>query len=317
MSTNSNEGMSIIVPFLNEEDGIELFCSTLDDYAATLEFPIELVFVDDGSTDNSIEILDRYRFSNIKRAQLVKFSRNFGSHAAIRAGLQYAEYPICTWLGSDLQEPLELLPRSYELICEGYDAVYVSKKSIVVSRLTRAFSKTYSHMMKKYAVSNYSSDGVSTIVFNRKIKEFLNSNVEGNSSIMLQIIDAGFRTVNLEMDFHERSAGKSKWTFSKKMKLLIDSFVSFSFAPIRLVSIVGIIMFFIGIAIGLVTIINRIMNIDVPVGYSTLASMMALGFGITNISLGIIAEYLWRAYDAARNRPVYIVDRVVSLTEKE
>lgn len=318
MNTSKNGGLSIVVPFLNEEDGIELFCSTLDDHASKLSFPLELVFVDDGSTDRSVEILGKYSFKNIKRAKLVQFSRNFGSHAAIRAGVQNAYYDICTWLGSDLQEPLELLEKSFDLITkEGYDAVYVSKKSIVVSKLNRAFSKTYSHLMRKYAVSNYSSDGVSTIVFNGKIKELLNNNVEGNSSIMLQIIDAGFKTANLELDFHERSAGKSKWTLSKKVKLMIDSFVSFSFAPIRLVSIMGMIMFFIGVVIGVVTIVARIMNYDTPAGYATLASLIALGFGITNISLGIIAEYLWRALDAARNRPVFIVDNVVSLTEKK
>ena len=307
--------MSIIVPFLNEEDGIELFCSTIDDFVAELSFPIELVFVDDGSTDKSTEILEKYRFKAVKKAQLVRFSKNFGSHAAVRAGLQYAHYPVCTWLGSDLQEPLELLQKSYDLINEeGYDAVYVSKRSVVVSRLNRAFSKTYSHLMQKYAVKNYSSDGISTIVFNGKIKELLNNNVEGNSSIMLQIIDAGFRTTNLEMDFHERSAGKSKWTLSKKIKLMIDSFVSFSFAPIRLVSIIGMIMFFIGIIIGVVTIINKIVNYDSPAGYATLASLIALGFGITNISLGIIAEYLWRALDAARRRPVYIISETKELT---
>lgn len=315
MNTNNNEGLSIVVPFLNEEDGIELFCSTLDEYSTQLTFPIELVFVDDGSTDRSEEILSAYKFRNIRKAQLVRFSRNFGSHAAIRAGLRYASYPICTWLGSDLQEPLELLQKSYDLIAEGYDAVYVSKKSIAVSKANRAFSKMYSHLMQKYAVSNYTSDGVSTIVFNGKIKELLNNNIEGNSSIMLQIIDAGFKTANLELDFHERSAGKSKWTLSKKIKLMIDSFVSFSFAPIRLVSILGIIMFVIGVIIGIATIVSRIVNLDVPAGYATLASMIALGFGITNISLGIIAEYLWRALDAARGRPVFIVSEARDLID--
>ena len=301
-------GMSIIVPFLNEEEGIEIFCSAIDNYAAELTFSIELVFVDDGSTDTTVALLDAYRFKNIERAQLVQLSKNFGSHAAIRAGLQQAYYPVCTWLGSDLQEPLDLIKKTFYLINEeSYDAVYVSKKSIVVSKWNRAFSKVYSHLMQKYAVSNYSSDGVSTIVFNKKIKELLNNNIESNSSIMLQIIDAGFRTTNLEMDFHERSAGKSKWTLSKKVKLMIDSFVSFSFAPIRLVSIIGMVMFFIGLVIGVITIINKVINFDSPAGYTTLASLMALGFGITNISLGIIAEYLWRALDAARGRPVFIV----------
>ena len=318
MTTNKNEGLSIVVPFLNEEDGIELFCSTIDDHASKLSFPIELVFVDDGSTDRSVEILSKYSFKNISRAKLVQFSRNFGSHAAIRAGIKNAYYPLCTWMGSDLQEPVELLEKSFRLIDEeGYDAVYVCKKSIAVSKMNRAFSKTYSHLMQKYAVSNYSSDGVSTIVFNGKIKELLNSNVEGNSSIMLQIIDAGFKTINLEMDFHERSTGKSKWTFSKKVKLMIDSFVAFSFAPIRMVSIIGMIMLLIGGVVGVATIVAKILNNDTPAGYATLASMIALGFGITNISLGIIAEYLWRALDAARNRPVFIISETKDLISNE
>lgn len=313
----NNAGMSIIVPFLNEEEGIELFCSTLDEYADSIDFPLELVFVNDGSDDASEEVLQNYSFKHIKKACLISLSRNFGSHAAIRAGLQHASYPVCTWLGSDLQEPLSLIEESWKIIEEGADAVYISKRSIAVSRSTRAFSKFYSKMMQKYAVRNYSSDGISTIVFNEKIKKLLNENVESNSSIMLQIIDAGFRTQILEMDFHERSTGTSKWTFGKKVKLFIDSFVAFSFAPIRLVSIVGMLMFAAGLIIAVITIINKLINPAVPVGYSTLAAILAVGLGITNISLGIVSEYLWRAYDAARNRPVFIVSEVSDLSGRE
>ena len=305
---DQNSGISVVVPFLNEEEGIELFCSTLDEHAARLAFPLELVFVNDGSTDASEEKLGSFVFKNIEKVQLITFSKNFGSHAAIRAGVKHASYPFCTWLGSDLQEPLELLEQSHELLCGGaFDAVYISKRTAGVSKLNRAFSKTYSHLMRKYAVKNYTSNGISTIVFNKKIIDLLNENVEANSSIMLQIIDAGFKSTVLEMDFHERSTGQSKWTLAKKIKLFIDSFVAFSFAPIRVVSILGVIMFAAGIIIGLVTIINKIVNPAVPVGYSTLASIVAVGFGVTNISLGIVAEYLWRAYDAARKRPVFII----------
>ena len=134
---------------------------------------------------------------------------------------------------------------------------------------------------------------------------------------MLQIMDAGFKYTTISLDFHERATGVSKWTLSKKIKLFIDSFAAFSFAPIRMVSIIGIIIFFIGVIIGIFTVINRIVNPSVPIGYSTLASIMALGFGLTNISLGIIAEYLWRAYDAARKRPVFIVSEVTDLGVSE
>ena len=307
------EGMTIIVPFLNEEDGIELFCQEFDNFVGTLTFNIEVLFVNDGSTDFSVEKISKWDFKNIQNVKIVNLSKNFGSHAAIRAGLSRASYDMCTWLGSDLQEPLELVPFAFNKICnEGYDAVYVEKKTIKISGFNRFFSKVYSKLMQKYAVKNYASGGTSTIVFNHKIKDLLNNNIESNSSIMLQIMDAGFKYYCVALDYKERIAGTSKWTLAKKIKLFIDSFVAFSFMPIRLVSIIGGIIFIVGLVIGLEAIINKIINPSVPIGYSTLVSILALGFGITNISLGIIAEYLWRAYDAARKRPVFIIsDEIV------
>lgn len=307
-------GISIVVPFLNESEGIEIFCNTIEEYAKTVEFPIELIFVDDGSTDDTCEILRKYQFCKISEKKLVKLSKNCGSHAAIRAGLQYAGYDICTWMGSDCQEPVEFIEKSYYLIQEGYDAVYIEKQSIGVSAVNRGFSKVYSNMMQKYAVKNYASGGISNIVFNAKIKKYINDNMESNSSIMLQIMDAGFVYKILPLDYKERAMGKSKWTVGKKIKLFIDSFVSFSFMPIRMVSLIGVAMFIIGFIFGVVVIINKLLHPELPsIGYATLASLISIGFGITNISLGIIAEYLWRAYDAARRRPMYIVSDVVDL----
>jgi len=315
----NEKGISVVVPFLNEEDGIELFCKEIDAYAKTIDFDMEIVFVDDGSTDQTANLIRGYQFQNIKKAQLISLSKNFGSHAAIRAGISKARYDICTWLGSDLQEPLELLEQSYQkIVQEGYDAVYVErKKPQNAGILNNIFSSIYSALMHKYAVKNYSEGGTSTIVFNKKIKDFLNENIEANSVIMLQIIDAGYRFTKMEMEYKPRVSGKSKWTLSKKIKLFIDSFVSFSFMPIRLVSIIGVFIFFVGLIIGLVTIVNRLLNPDVLVGYSTLASILALGFGVTNISLGIIAEYLWRTLDAARKRPVFIIMDSYELTGRQ
>lgn len=314
VDSKCDNGISVIVPFLNEEDGIELFCTSLEEYAQKVEFPIELIFVDDGSTDHTCEILCKYEFKYIAGKKLVRLSKNCGSHAAIRAGLQYAGYGICTWMGSDCQEPVEFLEKSYELIQGGYEAVYIEKRSIAISHVDRGFSRFYSKLMRKYAVKNYASGGISNIVFNEKIKNYINENIEANSSIMLQIIDIGFSYTILPMDYRERAAGESKWTLAKKVKIFIDSFVSFSFMPIRLVSLVGIAMFVGGGIFGLIVIINKLLHPEIEfMGYATLASLISIGFGITNISLGIIAEYLWRAYDAARKRPIYIVSDVIDL----
>lgn len=313
---DNKEGMSLIVPYLNESDGIEQFCIAIDSYAAELPFPIELVFVDDGSTDDTSSKIYDYNFIHIKSVKQIILSKNFGSHAAIRAGLFYTSYNICTWVGSDLQEPMEFIKLSHQKIMEGYDVVYLEKKSIKVTKINRGFSKIYSFLMRKYAVKNYSSGGISNIVFNKKIKQLLNENVESNSSIMLQIMDAGYKNTTISLDYKERFSGVSKWTLSKKVKLFIDSFVAFSFMPIRLVSLIGIFMFLLGFIIGIISVINKMLNPAVPIGYSTLASIIAVGFGITNISLGIIAEYLWRAYDAARKRPVFIVSEVIDVLDR-
>lgn len=313
----AKEGFSVVVPYLNESEGILSFCTSIDSYAGGIDFEIELIFVDDGSTDNTSNIIQDYKFKNIKSVKQIILSRNFGSHAAIRAGFLHASYNICTWMGSDLQEPMEFLEMTYHKILEGYDVIYLEKRSVKVSRANRGFSKLYSALMRKYAVKNYPSGGFSNIVFNQKIKKFLNDNIESNSSITLQIVDAGYKSLTIAMDYKERFAGVSKWTLSKKIKLFIDSFVAFSSAPLRLVSLVGMGMFAIGMIISIVTFVNKLANPSVPIGYSTLASILALGFGITNISLGIIAEYLWRAYDAARNRPAFVISDVIDITSQE
>ena len=314
MHNDKSEGVSVVAPFLNEEKSLVYFCRTLDDYAGTLNFPVEIVFVNDGSTDESIRVVQEYSFQHIGKVRLLNLSKNYGSHAAVRAGITKCYYDICTWLGTDLQEPLEILPIAYEKIHSGeYEAVYFEKRTVKVSKFNRLFSKIYSHLMKKYAVKEYSSDGTATIAFGKKIKEVLNNNIESNSSLMLQIIDSGFHYVTVPLDYHERTIGVSKWTLAKKIKLFIDSFVAFSFMPIRMVSIIGCIMFIIGLLIGVGSVINKLQNPSAPLGYTTIVSVLALGFGITNISLGIIAEYLWRTYDAARKRPVFIISDDINL----
>ncbi|MCR5590971.1 MAG: glycosyltransferase [Lachnospiraceae bacterium] len=308
------EGITVIIPFLNEESGIEAFCRAFDEYAATVSFPIEAIFVNDGSTDASPSIVRGFKFSNLAKCRLINFSRNFGSHAGYRAGIKNASYDICTWVAADLQDPFELIDISYEkIVKDEADAVYVGRSTYEVPFFTKLFSHMYSTLMQKYAVPKYEPGGYQTIVFNRKIIDYLNENMESNSSILLQIVNAGFRSEVIHLDFTERKAGRSKWSLSKKVKLAIDSFVAFSFMPIRLVSLVGVIMFIAGALYGVWVIINKFISTTVVSGYSTLACLLALGFGVTNISLGVIAEYLWRAYDASMNRPVFIISEIVEL----
>lgn len=304
------KGISIIVPYLNESECILDFCAHIEKKAQNIKCDVEVVFVDDGSDDDTSKLIADYNFIECKNIKIVKLSKNYGSHAAVRAGLQYVEYEYVIFMAADMQEPDDMLEQAYQKMEQGYDAVYIEKDEIKVGKLSRAFSLIYAWLMRTYAVKNYGSGGINNIMFNEKIKDYLNSHIESNSSLNLQIVEAGFKAATLKLKYKQRGGGKSKWTFGKKIKLFIDSFVAFSFMPIRLVSIIGIFIFLIGLVIGVITIVNKLTNPSVPLGYSTITSVMALGFGITNISLGIIAEYLWRTYDAARNRPVFLVSNV-------
>jgi dolichol-phosphate mannosyltransferase len=305
--------VSIIVPFLNEESCIAHCCSFINVFSKHKPFSTEIIFVDDGSVDNTIDMISSYDFSYCYNVKILKLSKNFGVHAAIRAGIFHAKGDFVTYVCADLQEPDEMVSVMYDNIITGLDAVYIEKRAIQTSLINRLFSLVYSALMRRYAVKNYGSGGINNIMFNKKIKDYLNNNMELNSSLVLQVIDAGFKSRTIKMDYKNRIDGISKWTFSKKIKLFIDSFLAFSFLPVRLVSIVGGIMFVLGFLLGISIIISSFLNPDAPLGYSTLAMLLVMGFGVTNMSLGIIAEYLWRTFDAARGRPVFTVSEIKEL----
>ncbi|MHC1772139.1 MAG: glycosyltransferase [Flexilinea sp.] len=306
--------ISVVIPFLNEEENLPDLTAALEAYTQTLPVPVEVIFVDDGSTDGSVTWLKQAHFSNFT-AKIVKLSKNFGSHPAVRAGFLNASAPNCVWLGADLQEPLEIIGKAYAKMQEGYDLICIQKNAVKVAKSEELFSRTYSSLIRKYAIPGYPLRGVNTIFFNEKVKNELNRNIELNSSVVLQVLNQGFKQAILNIDYAERKHGKSKWSFGKKMKLMIDSFVSFSFFPIRLVSVMGILFSITGFLIALYLIILRVFNIkEVTLGWPSLISLLMLGFGITNISLGVIAEYLWRTLDASRGRPAFIIDSVEKIS---
>jgi len=300
--------ISVIIPFLNEEENMVDLCNTLDKYAVDKPFSIEAIFVDDGSTDRSVEILCQYLFKSL-HAKVICLSKNYGSHAAIRAGISRSSGEYCMFFSADLQEPVELIGLLYEKITQGYDMVGVQKGKVKVSLFERIPSIITYKLTKKFAVANFPEGGINNVLFNHKVREQLNNNIELNSSIFLQILTMGYKFTTITCDYIERKKGKSKWTFGKKIKMFIDSFVAFSFAPIRFISMLGIFMAILGFAFALMIVILRIFDLyPISIGWPTLISILMIGFGVTNISLGIIAEYLWRTLDAARGRPLFIID---------
>lgn len=301
--------LSIVIPFLNEEENIESLFGKLNETLKTFPYPTELVLVDDGSTDQSVANIKTFShlMPNLK---LVQLSRNFGSIAALRAGVNEARGKYVVFLYADLQDPPELIGRLHEKMQEGHDIVWASRDTENQRFIDRLFPKFYAWLMRKYAVPDFPENGFDVVMFNHKVKNELNKRQEAHSSIFLQILQIGFKKTFITYTKVARKKGKSKWTFSMKLKLVIDSFVAFSYFPVRLVTIIGLAMAMFGGLWLLVVIGLCFTDIEAPLGWSALMSAVLIGCGVTNFSLGIIAEYLWRTYDAAKQNKPYVVDEV-------
>jgi len=308
--------VSLVIPFLNEEENLPVLVGQLNEYANSQDFSIEVVFVDDGSTDSSVQML-REVISDLP-LKLVRLSKNFGSHAAIRAGLTQANGSYTMFFSADLQEPISIIGKMYSKACEGYEIVIARKAAVEISTLERLTSSFAISLTRKFAMKDYPKGGANNFLFSKKVRECLCENIENNSSIHMQIINMGFQRTTIDVTLNKRNKGKSKWTFWGKVKLFIDSFVAFSYMPIRAISVIGILLFIAGALYALWIIIAKLTNtIEMDSGFPTLISILLLGFGVTNFALGIIAEYIWRTLDTARGRPVFIIDTVETLSGED
>lgn len=304
--------VSVIIPVYNEQENIDYLVQQLNFFFGKEDrFSTEIIFVNDGSSDGTTKRLKKANH-HAYSYKIISLSRNFGSHAALRAGILRAQGNYITFMYADLQDPIYLITSMYEeMQSKEIQICWAFRNSTTEAKAEKLFSSAYASLMQKYAVPNFPKKGFDVVMFSHKVKECLDNNVESNSSIFIQILSLGFEQTNISYDKRDRLLGKSKWTLSKKIKLLIDSFVAFSFAPIRLVSFLGVVFFILGFLWTGYIVFRTILFDDLSSGWPALVSILMMGFGITNISLGIIAEYLWRTLDASRNRPVFIIDEVV------
>lgn len=295
------------LPLLYEEIKIKIL-PNISDY--------EIIMVDDGSKDTSWNEMEKIADVD-KNVKLVKLSRNFGSHAAILAGLNVCTGDCATIKAADLQEPAEIILDMYKSWQLGNKVVLAVRTDREESFSQKMFANLYYWLVRKLAISSMPKGGFDCFLIDRKVIEALKLLDEKNSAITLQILWTGFKTDTIYYIRKKREAGRSRWTLAKKIKLVIDSIISFSYVPIRFMSIVGFLFFIGSLCWGTVVIILRLIGSIQVQGWTTLMILLLFSSGLIMLTLGILGEYIWRGTDAARNRPVYIIDQIEERQDKK
>ncbi|MCR4595861.1 MAG: glycosyltransferase family 2 protein, partial [Lachnospiraceae bacterium] len=274
----------------------------LDDY--------EIVFVDDGSGDNSWQIICKLKELDPKIVA-VKLSRNFGEHAALLAGFSVCTGDCAVTKQADLQENSTLILQMYESWKRGNKVVLAARETRQDGVLTKLFAGMYYKLVRKYITRGMPEGGCDCYLIDRQVIGTILDMDELNSSLTLQVIWVGYRSDVIYFDREERKAGKGRWTFAKKFKLVLDSFVSFSYIPVRLMWITGFLFFVFSVIMGISVIVEYFTTGTPIAGWSSLMCVLLLSAGLILWMLGMLGEYVWRAFDAARNRRPFIIDEVL------
>lgn len=307
--------VSVILPCYNEAENLRPLYERLRSVAAhASSYQFEFFFVDDGSTDDSRHLLSELHTQDT-RVKVLHFSRNFGSHAADLAGLTYARGDYFVILGADLQDPPELILEMLSRMEEGYEIVFALRSHRQDPQLTVWLANLYHWLMQRYAIASWPNRGADVVMMRRPVRDVLVRWKQKNTSIFGQVTWTGFRYTNIFYLKQRRQRGLSNWTLAKKIKLALDSFVSFSFAPIRLISYSGIVFSGLGFLYALYIVLNKLFGGQPVPGWASLMVVFLVLSGFQLLMLGVIGEYLWRAVDEVRGTPPFIIESTVGLEE--
>lgn len=298
--------ISFVLPVFRNAGSLRPSYSQICGLAEDLSVSFEILFVNDGSDDGSLEEIMQLHAED-QRVRVISFSRNFGQVAAITAGFRGASGRACLLMSADLQDPIE---KARDMILhwqQGQQVVICYRADREDSWFAR-FSSGFFYRLIKIGVPNMPEGGFDFLLLDRKALDVYNAIDERNRFFQGDILWLGFKTIFIPYSRQKRTIGKSQWKFSKKLKYFIDGWLNTSYIPIRMMSILGMCTAFSGFLYALVITYMRLFR-NVPFsGWAPLMIVILLVGGVIMLMLGVIGEYVWRTYDEARKRPGYIVD---------
>lgn len=298
---------SIIIPVYFNEASLETLHARLAEQAGRHpQIEHEFVFVDDGSEDRSFDVLAQLARLDA-RVRVVRLTRNFGSHNACLAGFTTARGDCAALISADLQEPADLPWQLLERWGPESPVVIATRASRDEEVHKVAFARLYFRTMRWLAFAHWPQDGFDCFLIDRRVLDYIIAFDERNAPLTGLVLWTGFRFSTVAYDRLRRPHGASRWTVAKRVKLFADSVIAFSYAPVRAVSAVGILLGIIGFLYAGVVLVRRVMlGVEVS-GWSSLMMVLLVVSGVQLVGLGILGEYLWRTLDAARRRPNFVV----------
>ncbi len=301
--------ISVVVPVYNEESNLPVLFDRLKSLFNTTQLSFEVVMVNDGSRDNSLQLMKDFAFKDV-RFKYVSFSRNFGHQPAFFAGMEYASGKNIAFIDADLQDPPELLLDMFLKLEEGYDVVYAVRKTREgVGFFKKIAYKFFYRLLDKISNIKIPLDTGDFRIMKRKIALQLSSMPEREKFLRGQIAWVGFRQFPFPYNRPERHSGTPAYSFSKLLKLALDGITSFSDFPLKLASYLGFGIAGISVILIIYTLLSKfVLDNGTPQGWASIMMTVLFMGGIQLICLGIIGEYLIRISNNVKQRPVYIVD---------
>lgn len=307
--------LSIVIPAYNEEKMIWKTTEVVSGIMEREKIPFELVFVNDGSRDQTWEMIEKAAEKNT-HVTGIRFSRNFGKESAIFAGLANAEGDCIAVMDCDLQHPPKTLVEMYRLWEQGYEVVEGVKRSRgKESVLHRASAGMFYKIMSK-AVQIDMSRASDFKLMDRKAVEALLSMPERNAFFRALSSWVGYRTTSVEFDVQERTEGESKWSTWSLIKYAVRNIVGFSSAPLQMITVAGVLTLFFAIVLGIQSLVKYFCGHALE-GFTTVILLLLIIGSLIMLSLGIIGIYIAKIYEEVKGRPRYFIARKISGKKKD
>lgn len=309
--------ISIVVPMHNEEANIEPFFSRFESLFSKLEVSYEIVCVNDGSTDGTLEALKKHQEKD-PHIRLIDLSRNFGKEVALSAGLDHCSGEVVIPIDADLQDPPELIPEMLARWREGYDMVYATRRSRQgESALKRTTANLFYRLLGRISEVEIPRNTGDFRLMDRRVVDALRLMPERNRFMKGLFAWVGFKQMAIYYDRDPRLAGETSWNYLRLWRLAVDGITSFSAAPLKVWSYLGLILSLTALIYAAYLVIRVwVQGIDVP-GYASMMVVILFMGGMQLITLGIIGEYLGRIFTEVKGRPLYLIREMRGFEQEE